>query len=419
MKKKVIVVLILIGLIALDGACFLPADAQYQGDITINSDGSITPPTTLIAQTGDTYTLTGDLNNTANNLAGSLTVEKNNCVIDGNGFMGGQVLLSTVYNVTVENFEMKIVVYNAEPHGYNGILVKDSSNVTVTNNTIQNMRGIDEFQSVGGKTYAGIRVEGGNSNTIIRNNLRDNQFGIYLYKTQNNLVAENTIIDDVTDLIGPTMAFDQASNNTIVHNNIRNAIFILWSDQVSIYNSSNVWDLGFPGGGNYWIDYHHKYPNATEIDNSKIGDTPYLIDSQNVDHYPLKEPFNSTFFALQTTPPQITMQSPINQTYQNTTLPLSFTIDVISQAKLVNWTGYSLDGQQNVTVTGNTSLTGLSSGAHSIRVFANDSYGNIGASETLTFDVLESFPFAAAALVSVVVGVVLVAFVVVLLKKRK
>ncbi|MCL2476459.1 kelch repeat-containing protein [Candidatus Bathycorpusculum sp.] len=53
----------------------------------------------------------------------------------------------------------------------------------------------------------------------------------------------------------------------------------------------------------------------------------------------------------------------------------------------VVWMGYCLDGQANVTVGGNVSLSGLSSGRHSVRVFAEDKYGNTGASETITFTV--------------------------------
>ncbi len=39
--------------------------------------------------------------------------------------------------------------------------------------------------------------------------------------------------------------------------------------------------------GNYWSDYLARYPNATEVDSSGIGNTPYIIDANNVDHYPL------------------------------------------------------------------------------------------------------------------------------------
>ena len=49
--------------------------------------------------------------------------------------------------------------------------------------------------------------------------------------------------------------------------------------------------------------------------------------------------------------------------------------------------GYSLDGKANVTLTSETKLTGLSQGAHQIALYANDSAGNMGTSNTsLLFD---------------------------------
>ncbi len=37
--------------------------------------------------------------------------------------------------------------------------------------------------------------------------------------------------------------------------------------------------------GNYWNDY-----NGTDNDDNGIGDTPYIIDEDNQDIYPLMEP---------------------------------------------------------------------------------------------------------------------------------
>ncbi len=51
----------------------------------------------------------------------------------------------------------------------------------------------------------------------------------------------------------------------------------------------------------------------------------------------------------------------------------------------VTWVGFSLDGQSNQTLHGNTTLTGLTNGVHNITVYAKDIYGNEGASQTMFF----------------------------------
>jgi hypothetical protein len=59
------------------------------------------------------------------------------------------------------------------------------------------------------------------------------------------------------------------------------------------YNSVNFWDSGYPSGGNYWSDYEERYPNATEINDSGIWNTPYVIDANNKDNYPIIPEFPS------------------------------------------------------------------------------------------------------------------------------
>jgi hypothetical protein len=111
-----------------------------------------------------------------------------------------------------------------------------------------------------------------------------------------------------------------------------------------------------------------------------------------------------TFDAL----PKISLLSPINQRYNDSSVPLTSVVD-----KPVNWTGYSLDGKQNVTITGDTSLSSLSSGMHNITVYAKDLFGNVGASETITFTVTVLFPVVpvvAVAIVAVIVAVGLLVY---------
>ena len=89
------------------------------------------------------------------------------------------------------------------------------------------------------------------------------------------------------------------------------------------------------------------------------------------------------------TPPVVSVLSEIGK-YNVNTVPLEFVVN-----KNVPWLGYSLDGQENVTITGNTTLTGLTSGPHSLRVYAVDTFGNEGVSESFDFNITGdgAFPF--------------------------
>ena len=219
------------------------------------------------------------------------------------------------------------------------------------------------------------------------------QYGGMVIRGYENTVFNNSIINTKIAL-----HFDMdAANNIIFHNNFINNTRQVQMSPLLLAIRTNpsvaVWDKGYGVGGNYWSDYLSKYPNATEIDNSGLGDTPYVIDAYNQDNYPLMRPvdidfgsiglpFSISSLVIATVPPQISVLSPINQTYNETSVSLVFTVD-----KAVNWTSYSLDGKDNVTITGNTTITGLSAGLHNITVYAEDEFENIGASETIKFTI--------------------------------
>ena len=62
---------------------------------------------------------------------------------------------------------------------------------------------------------------------------------------------------------------------------------------------------------------------------------------------------------------------------------------------------YSIDGQDNVTIAGNGTLSGLPNGSHNLTVYVTDRIGNVGVSEIIYFSVEAPFP----ALVVVAIGI--------------
>jgi hypothetical protein len=123
-----------------------------------------------------------------------------------------------------------------------------------------------------------------------------------------------------------------------------------------------------------------------------------------------------TPFGYGTVPPAVAVVSPENETYASGNVSLAFTVN-----KLSAWMGYSLDGQDNVTISGNTTIIDLSNGPHNVTVYARDEFDNVGASATLTFNVKAPEPFptifivAASVATVAVVGVGLLVY----FKKRK
>jgi hypothetical protein len=86
------------------------------------------------------------------------------------------------------------------------------------------------------------------------------------------------------------------SNNLICHNNfVGNTV----QAQVIPLGYVNVWDAGYPSGGNYWSDYSgvdlNSGPYQNETGSDGIGDTNYTMGTGNDDRYPLMGSI-STFY---------------------------------------------------------------------------------------------------------------------------
>jgi hypothetical protein len=108
------------------------------------------------------------------------------------------------------------------------------------------------------------------------------------------------------------------------------------------------------------------------------------------------------YFTIDTTAPHISIISPENTTYSEADILLTFTVDEPAE-----WMAYSLDGQENATISGNATLSGLSNGVHSLVVYARDLPGNTGTSSMLHFSVeqehVESEPFPVEIVASVLI----------------
>jgi hypothetical protein len=120
----------------------------------------------------------------------------------------------------------------------------------------------------------------------------------------------------------------------------------------------------------------------------------------------------AVYFSVDTLPPRVVILSPENKTYGESDIHSIFTVD-----EPVSWMGYSLDGEDNVTITGNITLAVLTDGFHSLKIYATDLVGHTGVSETVHFNIA---PFPTVLVVAVAVTITIaVAAAYLLLKRRK
>jgi parallel beta-helix repeat protein len=264
--------------------------------IYIRPDGTV-EGTDKIQRDGNIYTF-------ADNIYDKIVIQRDNIVIDGEGYIlqgtgseTGIFLLErnnvTIKNVQIRSFRLAIELESSSGNvicGNNmtnnpvgGIGFWKSSNNTISENYIAN-------------SWAGIYLQGSltitsDNNSIVRNYITNNtRDGITLFGCFNR-IAENYITNNGNGIgIRVPPWASGASNNMIYHNNfVNNTRQIFTEIGFMIPDSINIWDDGVEG--NYWSNYEERYPNATEIDNSGIWNTPYVIDENNQDNYPLVPEF--------------------------------------------------------------------------------------------------------------------------------
>jgi hypothetical protein len=80
--------------------------------------------------------------------------------------------------------------------------------------------------------------------------------------------------------------------------------------------------------------------------------------------------------------PIINILFPKNETYSERNAPLIFNL-----SEQPSWTGYSLDGQANVTIAGNTTSASLADGPHHVTFYANNTDGAMSTSNIVYFQV--------------------------------
>jgi parallel beta-helix repeat protein len=291
---------------------------------------------------------------------------QNNTVTDNNY---GMYLQDSYYNTIKNNI--------ANSNTYEGITLKGSNENKIVKNTAN-------FNN-----YSGIQISlTSNSNIISDNNLFSNErYGIYFYGSSNNTITNNDIVSNTQYGI-----YIRIADNNVLYNNFFNN-----SANVYFYGtSSNNWNTtkhagtniigGSYIGGNYWATPTGDgfSENCTDSDGDEICDSYYSLASDNIDYLPLFWEWTLPDIAFIYPTPQDNANFPASSVTFN--VSVSDSKSAISACLLeLNGANYSMEilgGGNSVTCEYADSF---SDGFYTYRVYANDSYNNMKASETRGF----------------------------------
>jgi len=261
----VIVILIFLCLLA---ATFGVRPANASGPVYIRADGNVEPPEAPIQRNEDLYTLTANITSAAD----GIVIEKDGITIEGNGHtLQGGVVGNAFYLYGVSN----VTIRNTRTRGFNyGMYLESTSGNIIQGNDIAE------------STYDGISLYDAPNNIVLFNRIEDNDWsGVGLYYSSDNNITGNYIAGNYLGVSVLGSELNSMFHNTLVSN----------TNQASSDNLPNTWDNGYPSGGNYWSDYSgvdtRCGPNQDYPGSDGIGDTPYTIDSENTDRYPLMNPW--------------------------------------------------------------------------------------------------------------------------------
>lgn len=326
------------------------------GMIYINLDGNVTPSTANITTHDNvTYTFTG------NNYL-PIVVQRSNITIDGSSFMlqgignGTGFTLFYVRNITIKNTNIKSFD--------NGIYLYSSSNDTVSENNI-----------TANNAY-GVLLKASFWGLISGNNITNNQDGVlFFYSSDYNVVSGNNITaNNYGILVYSSQWVQSSSNNRFFHNNFNSN-----TNQAYWDASKNAWDDGYPSGGNFWSDYsgidNKRGSSQNEIGSDGVGDTAYMVNSNNIDRYPLTKPYSgphdvgiTSFTTFKTvivrgSSTKISLKV-INYGVNRETLNVTL---YANASAIVRFSLFSVTGRNSVNLMFDWNTTGVAYGSYIIR----------------------------------------------------
>jgi parallel beta-helix repeat protein len=191
--------------------------------------------------------------------------------ISNNQFLSGvyQVaFFDSCSNIAIENNQ----VYAASSDGAAGILVQHCTGVKISGNNMTCVLFCDPRYV----TVDLLAISQSNNVVIANNNLTRSNMAVGVADSSAVVISSNNIESNKLGVYLNNTNGARVFHDNFIHNFVQ---------ALDTYSAGNIWDNGYPSGGNFWSNY-----NGTDPDMDGIGDTPYVFN-RNQDNFPLMQPF--------------------------------------------------------------------------------------------------------------------------------
>jgi N-acetylneuraminic acid mutarotase len=221
--------------------------------------------------------------------------------------------------------------------------------------------------------------------------------------------------DSITDswnILGASNSNGESANGcAVIQTNGSTKIYFFDDPETNIFNVENsTWTTGASMPTNRLCAGVTALNNIIYIIGGRTGPHGYItmMTSSNITEAYLPFDYKTIH--------RLTLISPQNQSYNESNVTVTFTVDA-----QVSKLAYSLDGQKNVTIEGNFTLTDLTSGAHSLIVYAgtDDNIYNLSQTANFTIEPVAKFNFPVFVIACLAVAIVISAGLLLIFHKRK
>jgi len=294
-------------------------------NIVVDGAGFVLQGTTLLQETGDWDFVSVNISSRKNVTVKNITIkhagydtmrifDSSNCsilntiIIITQGYFSPRIHLNNSSNNVLSGNDGQITLVNSDgnillDNPWSIRLSKSSNNTITGNGNIELTEASNNFISKNNSSIKLYTMSNGNiiseNNGFIglwdssNNSIIGNNGAILIFESHNNPLIQNTIEDNSPYGIELSYSSDNIVSENIIQNNKLDICYVFNTTfyqndfvnaSIDIVDDSNIfWDNG--NEGNYWNDY-----SGLDENEDGIGDTPYIIDENNQDNYPLMAP---------------------------------------------------------------------------------------------------------------------------------